>query len=225
MRFHVFQLLIVLFLFSCTNKKQAGSDAVFADYTVTGDEASENVTCLLRFYSSQMRRDALYLESPATVTFDGTAVAADSTRFGGAYYEVQQPLAHFSGTHTIVFNNGGDKEYKETFTFQPFALATELTETVPRDAMTLQLTGLKATESIRVLLTDTSFATNDINDIETVQNGTLTISQDALRNVASGPVTLHLFKEEERRLENAPAGGGRLSITYSLSREFILADE
>jgi hypothetical protein len=227
MRVFFLSTLIALLFFSCQGKKQGtpGTDAVFAAYAITAEEGGENVTCLLRFHQRNSRGPALFLEPPAGVTFDGIALQADSTRLGGAYYEWQQPLASFEGTHTVVFKNAEGKEYKEDFRFQPFILTNDLTGTVPRGEIVLQLEGLAPTDYVRVLLTDTSFTTTDINEVDTVTDGRLSISRAALRNVASGPVTLHLFKEEERRLKNAPAGGGLLSITYGLSREFELSNE
>lgn len=197
---------------------------VYAEYTITGEESVENVTCLMRFFRSKNQTQALYLEPPAGVSFDGTTLEGDSAGLSGAYYEVQKPLTGFDGVHTIIFKNAEGKEYKETFQFQSFTIAATVDETVSRGDITLQLEGLQSGAPVRVLLTDTSFYTDDINEIDTVQNGQLVISEEALRNVTSGPVTLYLFKEDERPLRNRPAGGGRLSVTYSLSREFELVD-
>ena len=227
MRRSVLFPIIAFLFFSCQGEKEdaPGTDAVFAAYAITAEEGGENVTCLLRFHAGNSRGPALLLEPPAEVTLDGVALEADSARLGGAYYEWQQSLTGFAGTHTIVFKNAEGKEYKEVFRFQPFTVTNDLTGTVPRGEIVLQLDGLAPTDYVRVLLTDTSFTTTDINEVDTVRNGRIAISRAALRNVASGPVTLHLFKEEERRLKNAPAGGGLLSITYGLSREFELVDE
>jgi hypothetical protein len=227
MRVFFLSTIIALLFFSCQGKKQGtpGTDAVFAAYTITAEEGGENVTCLLKFHQRNSRGPALFLEQPAGVTLDGVSLEADSARLSGAYYELQRPLTGFEGIHTIVFKNSEGKEYKEDFRFQPFTVTNDLTGTVPRGEIVLQLDGLEPTDYVRVLLTDTSFTTTDINEVDTVRNGRISISRAALRNVASGPVTLHLFKEEERRLKNAPAGGGLLSITYGLSREFELVEE
>jgi hypothetical protein len=227
MRVFLFCLFMPLFFISCQDQKKvaSGTDAVFAAYTVTAEEGTENVTCLLRFHARNSRGPALFLEPPAGVSLDGIALQGDSAGLSGAYYELQRPLAEFTGSHTVVFKNAEGKEYKETFRFQPFTITNDLNGTVPRGGLELQLEGLAPTDYVRVLVIDTSFTTTDINEVDTVRNGRLAISRAALRNVASGPVTLHLFKEEERRLENAPAGGGLLSITYGLSREFDLAGE
>lgn len=224
MRHPLFQTLLLLLLLSCNSKKGPKStDTVYADYSITAEEGGENVTCLLKFYKNRRVGSTLFLEPPAAVLFDGVAVRGDSAGLSGAYYEVQKNLAAFPGTHTIVFKNAEGDDYKETFSFQPFSIAGELGQTVPRGDITLQLQGLKDGEPLRVLLTDTAFYTPDINDIDTVKNGTVVITREALNRVASGRVVLHLYKEEERPLQHPPGGGGQLSINYGLSREFVLA--
>lgn len=223
MRPKLFQMLIVLALASCTQKK-AGTDAVYADYMINGEEGGATITCLFKFFTNRRDGSTLALEPPAGVWLDGETIAGDSARLSGSFYEMQKPLASFGGTHTIVFKNAEGRAYHESFSFQPFSLATELSGTVPRADIELQLEGLQATDYIRVLLIDTSFASPDINDVDTVTASRLVIRKEALKNVASGPVTLQLFKEVECPLKQAPAGGGKLAITYSLSREFELVD-
>jgi hypothetical protein len=201
------------------------TDALYADYTISADEDAENVTCVFRFYKGSSEGATLVLEPPSAVLLDGMAVPVDSAGLSGAYYEVQRPLAQFAGMHTIRFKNAEGKAFKETFTFQPFAISEELGETVLRGDLSIRFDGLPARAPLRVSLIDTSFATPDINDIDTVQNGALIVTQEAMRKVVSGPVTLHLYHEEERRLQHPPGAGGKLSITYGLSREFDLVDE
>lgn len=225
MRHPLFQTLILLLLLSCTEKKRSAStDIVYADYSITAEEVTENVTCLLKFFKNRRVGSTLFLEPPAEVLFDGAPVPGDSAGLSGAYYEVQKPLTSFKGTHTIVFKNAEEEEYKETFSFQPFSLARELGETVPRGDLSIPLVGLPDNAPLRVLLIDTAFYTPDINDVDTVKGGTLIINREALKKVSSGHVVLHLYSEAERPLKNPPGGGGKLSITYGLSREFELVD-
>jgi hypothetical protein len=224
---HLLFVLFLLCFFSCNNKTSEGAErtAIYADYNITAEEGGDTATCLFTFYDGGTREASLFLEAPASISLDGTRIPGDSAGLSGAYYELRKPLEGFAGTHTIVFKNEMGKTYTETFRFQPFRLVTKLGEAVTRAPITLQLTGLQPTDYLRVLLTDTSFVSADINETDTVRNGQLVISREALRNIASGPVTLHLFKEEERRLRHPPDGGGKLSLTYGLSREFNLEDK
>src|SRR6476620_7320483 len=133
MRAKLFQTLILLLFFSCINKKNsAGSDTIYAEYSITGEEGEENITCVLKFFKGRHSTTALLLEPPADVLFDGTSIPPDSAGLNGSYYEVQKPAAQFAGTHTIVFKNAEGKEYTEKFSFQPFSITTDLSETVTR---------------------------------------------------------------------------------------------
>src|SRR6476659_1199041 len=144
MRLKLFQTLIILVLCSCNQQKgRPGTDAVYADYSIAGEEDSDSVTCLLKFYKNRRVGSTLFLEPPAAVLFDGAAVPGDSAGLSGNYYEVQKPLAAFNGTHTIIFKNADGDTYKETFSFEPFSLRHELGETVSRGNITIQLTGLQ----------------------------------------------------------------------------------
>ena len=77
---------------------------------------------------------------------------------------------------------------------------------------------------VRVLLTDTSFASDDINWIDTVKNGRVVISADDLRKVVNGPVHLELIKEIDKPVKNGTKEGGQFSFSYGLKREFVLKD-
>ena len=77
---------------------------------------------------------------------------------------------------------------------------------------------------VRVLLTDTSFESEDINWLDTVKNGRVVISKENLKKVVNGPVQLEFIKEVDNPVKNGTKEGGRLSFSYGLKREFILKD-
>ncbi len=140
----------------------------------------------------------------------------------GVYYEAQVPIDGFTGTHSIVFTTVDGKEYKEEFEFVPITLITDIPSIVSRRDLVLKLDGTKADDKLRVMITDTSFTTDDLNQVYSIENNTLNIQKQQLENIASGPVTLQIFKEEERLIKNGTKKGGRLTITYGLTREFEL---
>src|SRR5690606_28138271 len=106
----------------------------------------------------------------------------------------------------------------------PFALSSELPPRISRNNFAIQLEGLPGKEPVSLVLTDTSFLSNDFNRIDTVKNGVLTIPAERLSELKNGPVILQLQREEIKKLRDAPKQGGRLLIQYGLQREFILTD-
>lgn len=215
-----------LLLSACTDNENNGAKeetAPYAQYRIWGEEGRDNVTCLLRFKPSASSSQTFTLQQPARVQLDSEVLTADSSRLGGAYYEVQKPLANFAGDHTITFTAINGKKYTETFAFQPFTIANILPETISRTDLDLQLTGLKSGDQVRVFLLDTSFADNGMNDVQTVTNGRLKISQQQLSQLAPGPITLQLIREEERPLKNPPKNGGHISISYQITRDLELS--
>ena len=195
---------------------------IFADYRINGEEGKEGVTCLLQFYEGGPRGASLLLDEPAAIKIDGQAPAADSTLRTGAYYELQKPLATFGGTHTFTLTDEHGQVYEEKIEFEPLVLQTALGERVEGDSLVLQVAGLLPGEKLRVVLVDMDFNTNDINRLQKVEGGQIVLTREDLSQVAAGPVTLMLYKEAEKKLQNGTAAGGQLSITYGLSREFEL---
>jgi len=78
---------------------------------------------------------------------------------------------------------------------------------------------------LHVSLTDTSFTSDDINDVDTVKNGRLTISAERLSTLINGPINLQFYKEMTKSLKNATREGGILSINYGLKRQFELRSQ
>ncbi len=208
---------------SNSNKSQNNYPA-YADYRISGAEDQENVTAIFQFKPDSASTQSIMLDAPAQVTLDEEIITADSANFTGVYYEIQKPLKTFTGSHTVIFTDASGKAYRQVFNFTPFHLETIIPATVKRQDITLHITGLKPVDVLRLVVIDTSFTTADINMVDTITNGVLTISRRQWSNLAPGPVTLQLFKEEEQTLNNAASKGGHLSITYRLSQDFDLED-
>ena len=85
----------------------------------------------------------------------------------GAYYEVQRPLVSFMGKHTINFTDLNNREYSEEFEFTPFSLEPDVPSTLNRGDLVFNFKGLDPVDYLSVVLTDTSFTSVDINDIDT----------------------------------------------------------
>jgi hypothetical protein len=225
--FICWKVIIAITFAACTNRDSASNEevdtnSIYFDYKITGDEGSGEVTCLIQYHYDGAAGETLLLEEPSKVELDNEKIAVDSAQLSGAFYEIRKPLESFAGKHTITFTDLKGKKFTEVFHFAPFTLETNLEERIQRGEISLQLQGLKARDAVQVVLIDTSFTTDDINEIMPVQNGRLNLTKEKLNKVADGPVTLQLYKAKERKVKNATAKGGKISISYSLTRAFDL---
>ncbi len=157
------------------------------------------------------------------VELDGEAMAADSSRRNGYWYEANKPLDDFGGEHQIVFTTDGNS-YKEVFDFNVMSLKTEIGPVVYRNDLVFEFDGLSDGDQIRVLLTDTGFYTRGIDRIDTVADGQIIISRHELDSVKHGPVTIEFYRETEQELTETMDRGGRLITRFGLRREFELKD-
>ena len=229
-RFNLFFLLIALFFFtSCTsneigNAKDVNPESIYFDYKIWGDEGNDNLTLKLQYRFGGVNGTTLTLEKPAKVELDGELIPVDSSKMTGAFYEIQKPTKKFAGDHTITFTALNEKQYWEKFRFQPLQLRTRLPEVLKREKIFLEVDGLEDEGIVRVILTDTSFASEGINRLDTIKNGKIIITNEDLENLVNGPIRMELIKEEDSPVKNGTREGGRLSISYGLKREFILED-
>ena len=225
-RCFIFLVFLSAFLVSCMDAERADRESdenIYTSYTVWGEEDKEFVTVFFKFHFGGVNGPALTLEEPAKVYLDNYLLMPDSARESGTFYELQIPKEEFSGAHTIRFIDRNKKENKEEFSFKPFGLLHDLPDTLKRDNLVLRVNGLKEKDVLRVVMMDTSLKGEGVNEMDTVQNNRLDLRK-FLTVLVNGPITLHLYKEEERLLSQKPYGMGEISITYALKREFELKD-
>ena len=216
-------------LFSCTsdeigNSKDVNPDAVFFDYEIWAEESKEDVTVNFQYRMGGKNGTTLILNEPSKVMLDGEQLKVDSAKVTGAYYEVQRPLTSFAGKHTISFIDLNKKEYNEEFEFKPFSLEPDVPSTLNRGDLVFNFKGLDGVDYLSVILTDTSFTSHDINDIDTVRNGRLIIRGDRLSALINGPIHLQFYREQILPLKKPTKEGGKFIITYGLKRNFDLKD-
>jgi hypothetical protein len=223
--FAFFVLSSPLLLISCTSNETSNDPkAIYFDYKIWGDEDAGYMTVRLQYRFAGRNGTTLLLEKPAKAELDSIEIKADSSKMNGAYYEISQPTGEFAGKHTIVFTDINKKQYREEFTFHPISLRTPIPAMVNRGDLVFDLDGLEPLDFVRVLLNDTAAFSEGIDYIDTVKNGHITITQAQLRRLENGPVHLEFSKEDEKRIKNGTPGGGRLSISYGLRRDFELQD-
>ncbi|MFL5809886.1 MAG: hypothetical protein ACJ749_10225 [Flavisolibacter sp.] len=222
--------LTTIVITACKNRKNErnrglDSGLLYLDYRITAEEENETVSCIFKYtYGSRDGRTVL-LSEPASVELDGIKVEPDSAGFEGVYYELLRPLADFAGTHHIIFTGSDKKQYKEEFEFLPFSLLEELPDKIARQPFVIKLRNLpEKTIFMNIVMTDTSYESNDVIDIIPVSNGVVPITQEMLARLAPGPINLELSREEIKPLKEKTRTGGRLVIQYGLKREFELID-
>jgi hypothetical protein len=223
----LFTVMASSLIISCNNNEIGDSedvnpDAIYFDYRVWGDEENGDITVKLQYRFAGPSGTTLVLKDPSKVELDGKVIKADSSKMSGAYYEVIKPVKDFAGKHTIVFTDVNGKEYKEEFSFQPIRLKTKVPAVINRGDIILELNGLAPEDYVNVMLHDTASFSEGINRIDTVKNGSITITKEDLDRLADGPVYLEILKEDEKRVKNGTREGGRLSISYGLKRQFEL---
>lgn len=222
-------IFIITGLIACKSKDKAVNinddpQSIFLDYQVTGSEEEDSVTILLHFRNGDLEGDAFRLDKPSEVSLDGEILFFDSSKMTGYYYEIRRSLGAFTGKHNIVFTDIQGNTYREEFSFQPFSLINSPAELNFGDSLGLQFAGLEKEDYLLILMTDTSFPGRGINRVDTIKNGKLVIPPDELKQLTPGPVQIMFTREFERPLENGTKSGGRLAITYRISREFILQE-
>lgn len=204
------------------NSKDVNPEAVYFDYNIWSEEGKENAVVKLQYRMGGPNGTTLVLNEPSKVEFDGKEVPVDSTVFDGAYYEVVSPLHSFAGKHRIEFTGLDQKNYIEEFDFEPFSLDTPLPAAIERDNLIFSFKGLKDGDMIRVWMSDTLFSSEDINEVDTIRNGSIVVSREQLKNLSNGPINLQFSREIDKLLQHAANEGGRIYMSYGLRREFEL---
>jgi hypothetical protein len=223
----LFWLILPILCGSCNNseqpvKVQVPRSGIFFDFRVEGDEDGGEATCLLQFKRGNSLGNSEVIPGAGWVEIDGHRLEADSTKFGGAYYEWVEEASLFQGHHTIQFHGNEQAQFEESFDYNIFSLTREIPEVVPRTPLHIYLSGFEEEDGkLRVVMTDTAFGTNDVQQVLPVNRGVLTIPALLWRRLSAGPIALELYREEKKIFSNA-LGRGWISASYSLSREFEL---
>ena len=198
---------------------------LFCDYKITGEEGHELVNCLFLFKQGGPEGRPVLLKDRANITLDGEIIYPDSAGLSGVIYDTTKPLSEFASKHNIVYTDVEGKAHSESFEFTPFSLAEEIPAKIEKASFTIRLNGLgEGKVPVRLVLADTAFATNDINEIVNVDNGNLLITDSMLQKLKAGPIFFEIVKEEEKNLRKESNTNGRIITSYGLKREFELTE-
>ena len=228
---YFFLFLSLLFLIACNNNardsrsRKPAADAVYYDYQVWGEEGDSTVTVTFQYRNHGGDGQAQKLKDSGSVLLDGQQLQSDSSGYSGTIYSFTQPASAFAGQHTISFVDNNGKAHKEEFRFEPFALAEELPERLKKTPFSIKLKNFPAEPAmVRLTITDTSYSSRDVNDEMMIENGEIKISESQLANLVAGPVTLEIYREDEKPLAQTAKEGGRVLMMYVLRRELNLVE-
>ena len=225
--FHLLWLALLPLAWACNNEKRAETPdyadmSLFCDYRVTGSEESGQVTVLMQFRAGGADGPGLLLDTPAAVSLDGYLVQPDSSRMFGVYYE-QRWLAHeFQGPHQVRYLTEAGDTLVEKFNYPQFRLVDSFPTRWKGDSLTLRINGLQDGDSLHLLMLDTAYASQGVDQYIVLTNSQLRIPASDFAGLKKGPVIFELYRETERDLRNGPELGGRLSTSYVIRRQFLL---
>lgn len=217
----------LLSFWACSGEGKGGEQSLedlYFEYTLSAEEDGENVHLLLQFRRGGPVGSSVSLTPPAFVAVDGEKLMGDSTERGGIFYEFQKEAMSFAGNHQVVVANGTGKKYTQHLPFTPFRLSTPFPPVIKRKDIELPLTGWEEGDRVRLVITDTSFASPDINEVVPVKDGSLLITAEQLAKVNSGLLFIEMVKEKEWPIKNGTGKGGKILISQAIKKEAELKD-
>jgi hypothetical protein len=216
---------LVLFLSACKNSDKTADvldkEELFYDYKIIAEEGNDNLLVMAQLKSGGEEGEVITLTPATEILLDNELMQKDSAKIGGVYYEMYRAIDSFTGSHSFVFKEAGKLKQQVAFNFQPFALEDGLDSVVSRKNWQLSFTGLDSVSNVRIVLTDTTFESEGVNELRKVRHNKLEIDSVMLGNLKNGPIQLTLTREYEQPLKNEK---GRILLLYTLRREFILTD-
>jgi len=221
-------LLAAILLASCqsseiANSKDVNPNAIHIAYSVTYTEGEETVTCRATFRFGGNKGTTLVLNSPTKIQLDGQTIKVDSSKFFGAYYQVEKPFAAFAGKHEFTFFNANGSSLKEGFVFKPFSLVSSIPPAINKKDWTLNFKGLEDGSKINIAISDTSTSTEDIGREFTIHNNQATVPVSEIALLKKGPLEISIYKHSKKSLQQSSPEGGEIFIGYSLkARKTIL---
>lgn len=213
-------LLAITALFACNSNeigesKDVSQDKIYMDYDISYTEGYDEVTIRLQYRFAGPAGTTLVLNSPSQVKLDGVVVKADSSKFGGAYYELTKNYKSFLGRHSIEFTDISNKRFENSFEFTPVSV-TQLQPANPAKdfVVSYNTTPLNADDYIGLSSVDTD------SSFYYQQSGpnpaSVTIPATALSRQKSKQVSVESVIYREIPLSHTTSEGGKLKMTYRL---------
>jgi hypothetical protein len=199
------------------NSKDVAQESIYQEYNISYTEGDEKAAINAQFRFGGKNGTTLLLNDPSGISFDGTAIKADSSDLGGAFYQLNKPAAAFYGTHHFVFTDINSKKFDNDFVFEKFGMANAPSTAAKAAPLQLQFDsgGLKAGDQVTVSSTgtDSSFSvTGTVID----KNFAISIPAEDLKKQKGKELKLDISLYRNVPLQQNTREGGEMNISYRL---------
>jgi hypothetical protein len=199
------------------NSKDVAQESIYQQYSISYSEGDEKAAINAQFRFGGKNGTTLLLNNPSSISFDGTTIKVDSSDFGGAFYQVNKPVANFYGTHHFIFTDINNKKFDNDFVFEKFGLVNAPSAAAKTASLQLQFdsAGLRAGDEVTVSSSDTdsSFSvTGTVSD----KNFTISIPAEDIKRQKGKELKLDISLHRNVPLQQNSKEGGELNISYRL---------
>lgn len=213
---------LLLAIAACTsneigNSKDVAPETVYQQYNIRYNESDGKVELRAQFRFGGLNGTTLVLNSPSSVQLDGQSIKVDSSKFGGAFYELSQASSQFVGNHRFVFTDINGKKYENSFAFLPVKLATVPNSASKQQDLTLPFDGSTLQPGDRIEVsssaTDSTFSISH----EVVGNQyAVVIPAAQLARQKGEKLMLDIHVERNIRLQQLTKEGGEMEYRQQL---------
>jgi hypothetical protein len=226
MRSHFILLLccVSAMLSGCweTDGPAKGKQNFFLQVEIVGSEGKEDVSCMAQLHKGGPAGATRRLQADEYIRLDDWHLQADSAGLSGFVYETSVPVRSFGGNHEISFLVQGEEQSLQ-FHYGATRLVEEIEEVGRDEDLELKLDGIPENlTDIRFSLIDTSFSSEDVQELVEPEDGVITIPREKLATLRTGPVSMELIFEKRSKIEVGGKFSGMLRATYSLRRDLLL---
>lgn len=214
-------LLLAAFVFisACTSNeigysKDVNPATIYTQYSIIKEKDQDSIRCRAQYRFAGQNGTTLVLSQPSMIQLDQQPLFVDSSDFEGAYYEKQFAPAQFSGNHYWLFTGTDGKKYKESFTLQTPDCNTAFSTTIQPANYTLTYQQLQAPVAITVAISDSAGSNYIFTQNVSPQNNQVQLQPAFFDSLATGPITISTYINQNRALQHCPDEGGNLSLYY-----------
>jgi hypothetical protein len=226
--------LCLPFLFSCAGESKKASsidsDKIYQRYTSIASEGDDKITVQAEFrigaYWDRLEEektggDAVELNSPNDITFNGSPLVKDNSVFTGTYYSLSKP-GIYEPTQTWIWKDGRGKEYKNSITLHPISFKT--IKFYGRDSVRIDWNGGPIAENEKVILRIEGKGINDKKETSASKTVTdkgaegVTFGYEMIKDYEGTFVDIYLTRQQLIRLSESNTEGGTLKSSYNSKR-------